>query len=226
MLNAITVTIIIIVILYIYAIKFMHPNYVSVDYNIISKRAKSGDIILFSTLESWNQIYMGSYFTHIGVIYRKDAESKPVLVESFNKHRVANYPKQFNSGIAICDLETRLNSYKGFMFYKQLAKPISESANKDFADFIKYSKKNIEYDENPVSNEIYKLLFNQPFNMKTNCGQFTVLILIKLGLLPFSNFRNRKKHHLRFAANLIKLKQNSYKEPVYISQKCFKPIEI
>jgi hypothetical protein len=159
------------------------------------------------------------------VIYRENPTSPPILIESFNNFKIP-HPKKFKNGIATCDLENRINSYRGYIFYKQLDKPISDQANKDFAEFIKYSRKNLKYDENPIENEIGKILFNTPFSTGINCGQFTTLILIKLGLISFSNFRDRKKHHLRYTANLTKLKKNSYREPVYITHRYFKIAEV
>lgn len=214
--------VIIILLIYVYLIKFSHPDYSIVLYDDIKDRVKSGDIILFSSSDSFNQIPMISYYTHIGVIYKKDSESEPVLVESFNNHQSFQfYPKEFGSGIAVCDLKVRLDSYRGFVFYKELAKPISEQANKDFAEFIEYAKENMHYDKYVIQNEINKIILNTPFTTETNCGQFTELILMKLNLLEFSHFKSRQKHHLRFVANLTKVKNNRYKTPIYIYQKYF-----
>jgi hypothetical protein len=128
---------VLIIILYIYYVKLWHPDYKILMYKDIKHKAKSGDIILFSTLDSLNQIVMGSYITHIGVVYRKDQDSAPVLVESFNNFRMPFYPKEFKHGIATCDLETRLNSYRGYSMYKELDRPISDHANNDFLDCAK-----------------------------------------------------------------------------------------
>lgn len=216
--------VIIIILLYVYCIKWAHPDYKVLMYKDIKDSAKSGDLILFSSLDSMNQIFMGSYITHIGVVYRKDANTPPVLVESFNNFRMTCYPKEFKSGIATCDLETRLNSYRGYSMYKELDKPISEHANADFLSFIQYARENMKYDYNVIESEIGKVLFNTPFTTKTNCGQFTAMILMKINLLDFSHFKNRRKHHLLWTANLTKVKKNFYRECVYIYQQYFKVI--
>lgn len=226
MLN-ITNIVILIMIIYVYSFKLSHPDFKIVTYDEIEHKAKSGDLILFASLDSANQLFMGSYYTHIGVVYRKDPDAIPVLIESFNNFRMQIYPEEFSSGIAICDLKTRFDTYRGFILYKELANSISEHANEDFIDFIKYAKKNIKYDYNVISNEIGKILLNTPFTNKTNCGQFTTMILMKLNLIDFSNFEDRQKHHLRFCCGLTKLKnRNYYKEPVYVYQKYFKPINL
>lgn len=214
--------IVVLLAIYIYSLKLSHPNYKIVTYNDIKDKVKSGDIILFVSLDTINQLYMGSYYTHIGVIYKKNNITDPHLVESFNPHRMPVYPEEAKSGIVSCDLEHRLNSYRGFVLYKELAKPISEKTNLEFAEFIEYAKKNMQYDENTVSGEVAKIVFNTPFNTHTNCGQFTALILIKLGLLSFKHFKERRKHHLIWTSNLTKLKNNFYKTPVYVYADYFK----
>lgn len=214
--------IILILIIYIYFIKFRHPSYNITLYDNIKNCLKSGDIILFSSLDSFNQIFMGSYYTHIAVVYKKDETSEPVLVEAFNNFSPGQfYPKEFSTGIAVCNLKERLKTYRGYVFYKELAKPISERANLDFASFIDYAQKNMRYDENVISNEIHKLILNTPFSTETNCGQFTELILIKLNLIDYSYFKDRRRHHLRSMALINKVKNNYYKTPLYIYFKYF-----
>lgn len=218
--------IVIIIILYVYCIKLAHPNYKVVTYKDIKDKVKSGDLILFSGLDTLNQLYMGSYTTHIGVVYKKDTNSVPVLVESFNNFTESFYPKESKSGICTCELETRINSYRGYVMYKELDKPITQHANNDFLELIKYATKHMQYDYNVIQNEIGKMLLNTPFTNKTNCGQFTTLILIKINLLDFSHFKNRRKHHLIWTTNLTKLKKNKYLETVFIYQKYFKNINV
>jgi hypothetical protein len=168
-----------------------------------------------------------SYITHIGVIYRKDKHSKPIFVESFNPYDKKQYhPDVLKSGIAVCDLENRINSYRGYIIYKELEKPISEHANIDFLDFIKYAKKHMEYDEFVIRNEIEKIFCNTPFANQTNCGQFTELILMKTGLLPMDNFTNRRKHHLMYTSSLTKVQNNEYKTPIFVCPNYYHPVEI
>ena len=212
----------VIIILYVYLIKLAHPDYVIRKYSDIKDRVKSGDMLLFVSGDTNNQIYMGSYATHVGVIYKETENSIPVLAESFNPYRMLYYPDEFKSGIAICDLENRINSYRGFIIYKELAKPISDQANEDFAEFIDFAQKNMCYDKNVIAGEAAKIILNTPFSTETNCGQFTTLILIKLGLLSFNHFKERRKHHLRFVSQLTKLRNNFYKSPVYVFSEYFK----
>lgn len=224
---AITITVIVVIILiYIYYVKLAHPNYKKTTWNEIKDKVKSGDLILFSALDSINQIFMGSYYTHIGVVYRETPESIPMFVESFNPYHTPFYPKEFKSGIAIVDLEHRMNTYRGYLFYKELAKPISEDQNRELWEFAKYSKENMEYDENVIENEIMKMILNTPFTLKTNCGQLVTLILIKIGLLGIDHFHNRRKHHLIYTAGLKRVRGNSYKTPVYVYSEYYLPAPI
>lgn len=211
----------VIIIIYIYLIKLRHPDYKVVTYNDIKDKAKSGDMIMFSALDNVNQLFMGSYYTHVGVVYRESPEAIPMIIESFNPYRMQFFPKSAKSGIITCDLEHRMNTYRGYILYKELQKPLSEKANIDFKEFIDYAHKNMKYDKNVITGEVGKILFNTPFTNETNCGQFTALILIKLGLISLSNFRNRQKHHLRYVCNLDKLKNNSYKLPIYVYSEYF-----
>jgi hypothetical protein len=218
------IILLIIVISYVYYIKLAHPDFKKVVWDDIKDKVKSGDILMFSALDSLNQIYMCSYYSHIGIIYKKDKESKPMFVEAFNPYRMEFYPKEFKSGIAICDLEHRLNTYRGYIFYKELEEHISEKANLDFWDFIEYAKDNMEYDENVVETEIAKIIFNTSFSKLTNCGQFVELALIKMGLLSYENFINTRKHHLRYTCDVKELRNNRYKTPVYVFTEYFKPL--
>lgn len=216
---------IIVILLYVYNLKLAHPDYDMVIYNDIKHKVKSGDMLIFTSLDNCNQLFMMSYYTHVGIIYKENENSVAKFVESFNHYNMPFHPKTCSNGVAICDLETRINTYRGFVLYKELAKPLEKKANKDFADFITYAVNNISYDKNVAGNEIGKILFNNPFTVKTNCGQFTVLILIKLGLIDVKHFDNRRKHHLIWSSNLKKLNNNYYKTPIYVYSQYFKTFD-
>lgn len=213
---------VLIIVIYVYIIKFWHPSYKKVTYESIKNKVKTGDIILFSSLDNFNQVFMCSYYTHIGVVYRETKDSTPMIIESFNYARMPFYPKEFSSGMALCDLEHRMSTYRGYIFYKELENPISEEINKEFVNFIEFSIENMRYDPSVVSNESKKILFSEGFTTETNCGQFTTLILLKLGLIDMTHFYNTRKHHLIWTANLTNLINNSYKEPVYVYSVYFK----
>jgi hypothetical protein len=215
------VIIVFIIIIYIYTIKLAHPNYKIVTFDEVKDKIKTGDMVLFSSLDSINQIFMISYYTHVGIVY-KDGDNPPMLIEAFNPCRMPFYPKEFEAGVAVCDLEHRFNSYRGYILYKELTNPVSEESISDLKEFIEYARLHFKYDKDVIVGEIGKMLFNTPFSHKTNCGQLTVLILIKLGLIDFDHFTSRQKHHLRWTAKLKHLKNNSYKEPVYIYSQYFK----
>jgi len=193
-----------------------------VTYIDIKDNVKSGDMILFSGLDGVNQLFMGSYYTHVGIVYKESPEAAPVLIESFNPGTMTFFPKKAKSGIISCDLEHRMSTYRGYILYKELQRPLSEKANRDFREFTEYAIKNMKYDKNVIMGEIGKIVFNTPFTTETNCGQFTALILMKLGLISLENFRNRQRHHLRYVCNLEKIKNNSYKQPIYVYSEYFR----
>src|SRR6185436_6234528 len=186
MLNAVLIVIVIISI-YVYAIKLAHPNYEIVTYDVIKDKLKTGDMILFSSLDSINQIFMASYYTHIGIVYR-NGDKPPMLIEAFNPYRMPVFPEACKSGITVCDLEHRFNTYRGYILYKELDKPVSEQANSDIKSFINYARTHFKYDKNVITGEISKMLFNRPYSHEVNCGQLTAMILMKLDLIEFDHF--------------------------------------
>lgn len=216
---------IIVIIIWIWYIYLKHPKYKQVEYKEIKNKCKTGDIILFHGLDNINPIFIGTYYGHIGIVYidPEDPENIPYIFEAFCPSTMPFYPSEFKNGIAISLLEHRLNSYRGYCFYKELNNPIQDN-NKllNFKEFINFALSKMYYEEKIFINCISKLLFNEALGYGTNCGEIVYLSLIKLGLLPEHYFRQNRTHHLLYLANIKVVFNNFYKEPVYVLSNYFK----
>jgi hypothetical protein len=216
---------IIVIICWIYYIYLAHPDYQSFEYDELKHKFKTGDIILFHALDNINPIVIGTYYGHIGIVWvdPDDQEKVPYIFEAFNPKTMPFYPKEFSSGIALSSLEHRLNTYRGYCFYKELKSSIDIHVQQNFKYFIEYAQINMYYNTSIFNNSISKLLYNENLHNGTNCGELVYLSLIKLNLLPMDYLYDNTKHHLLWLSKLGKISQkNKYLEPVYILSNYFK----
>lgn len=174
-----------------------HPKAEKVKYSEIEQNCKTGDLILFHGLDNINGIFIGCYFTHIGIVYRESSYTRPYIFEAWNPKLGILYPQEISNGIAFTDLENRLNSYRGYVFYKPLEMAVLPIVNAEFYKFIYTAVKKMKYNNNVIQNGINKLLFNDQLRIGTNCGELVYLSLMKLGIIKTSNFHINRKHHLR-----------------------------
>ena len=210
---------VIIIIIWIYYIYLCHPDYNIYEYNEIKHKFKTGDIILFHALDNINPIFIGTYYGHIGIVYYDD--DIPYIFEAFNPETMPFYPKEYEKGIILSQLETRIKSYRGYCFYKELEISLDEKCCNELKSFILFALNNMYYDVNVIQNGMNKILFNDTLNTGTNCGELVYLSLIKLGLLPTDYLYYNNKHHLLWLSNLIEVQNNKYKEPVYVLSNYF-----
>lgn len=195
-----------------------HPTVSEVSLDIVLRRANTGDLILFHALDNINAALIGSYYTHVGIVYRS-AEGV-YLFEAWNPMESTNHPREWAHGIALVDLEQRLSSYRGYVYWKRLAHPPQDSER--LYDFIYWSLANMKYDTQVIRNGVRKLIFNERLKKKTNCGELVYLALIRLGLLHPSRFYQNRKYHLRWVCDLTHLDNgNRYAPPVYVPQPYF-----
>lgn len=213
-------SIIICIILWIYYIYLSHPKFKTYEFDELKHKFKTGDIILFHALDNINPIFIGTYYGHIGIIYidPNDNKQKPYIFEAFNPGTMPFFPNECQSGVVLVDLEHRLNSYRGYCFYKELQNPVDIKLQTEFKDFIDYALTNMYYNQSVISNGISKLIFNEELHHGTNCAELVYLSLIKLGILDIDNLSCNRKHHLSWLANLT----DGYNEPVYILSNYFK----
>jgi hypothetical protein len=199
-----------------------HPKFKKIQYKEIEPYCKTGDLILFHGLDNYNSIFIGCYYTHMGIIYRETPTSRPYLFEAWNPKHEVMYPKEIKHGMAFTDLENRIESYRGYIFYKPLKYPIDNFKNEIFYEFIYWAMNNMKYNTKVISNGLNKLLFNDCLRLGTNCGEIVYLSLIKLGLLNLDRFYENRKHHLLWVSNLTKTdNDNCYLPIIYIWQNYF-----
>jgi len=216
--NTIISVIVVILLLWIYYIYLNHPTFNSVEYNDIKHKVKTGDIILFHALDNINPIFIGCYYTHIGIVYIKD--NTPYLFEATLNKNKEFCNEKYKNGVVLTLLENRINTYRGYVFYKELIKPvIDEQKIQTFKKYINYSVKHLEYTNSNVCNFMDHVLFNDDFYNYTNCGEVVYCSLLLLGILPKEYYKNRRHHYLLFCSYLHK--KNIYKEPVYLYSNFF-----
>lgn len=213
------IIIVFIKLLYVYSIQFNFPKCSKINLDELDAYAKTGDMLLFHATDNFNSTYMISYITHVGIIFRKNMQTKPIIFEAFDPLRMENSPFEFNNGIISANLEERCKTYRGFIYYKQLKHSISESAKLDFEQFITWAHANLYYMPNIISNAFKKIIFNDKFRYATQCGELTTMSLIKLNLLPKSVLNSNRKHHLQWVSNITKLTNNEYLPWLKISRK-------
>jgi len=190
------------------------PNLVSKSFD--SLNFKTGDIILFHAWNNINPIFIGSYWGHIGIVYKDpDKSDTPLLFEAARTSQMKNCPDDNKHGIMITDLKTRLEKYPGLIACKFLNKPIEKNIIKGFYEFIEYSRKNMYYNDNIFYNS-FKKKTGEILNNSTNCGELVTLSLIKLGLIPLDILQKKIAHHLLYTINITDLNNNNYLNPIEV----------
>jgi hypothetical protein len=218
------IIILIILCIWVYYMECNHPSYQEVWIDDIIKIAKTGDLILFKATDNINSSRIFCYYTHIGVIWRDDAEGgRPYIFEAAGTRGMDLYDDENKNGIFLTDLRTRLERYKGKLYYKSLNAPVKEELNKAFIDFVNYAKKNMYYNYDVIWNGIKKGLALENYHTGTNCGEITLLSLINLGIFDKSRYTEQMFHHLFHIANVdVCDNQYTYNEPLKIKISPFK----
>jgi len=200
--------IIILIILRIWYFLLNFPKLEQQPVEDIVKKCKTGDIILFHAYDNINPFFISSFWGHIGIVYR-DAQYNPMLFE-------AVFIKNSNSsGIVTTDLKTRLEKYLGFVAYKPLNSPLDPGVIEGFNTLIEYAKQNMYYNNKVFRNSVKKSM-GEPINCSINCGELVFISLIKLGLIPETEFKKRIYHHLLYTAHIEKLQNNKYNKPIEV----------
>ena len=214
----ITINIImLIVIVWYYYLICLEPKYEKIPYEDLTYN--TGDIILMHAYNNINPIFIGSFWGHIGIVY-KDPEKiinngNPVVFEAARTTKMKICPDNNISGVMITDLYTRLSKYPGLIAVKKLNKVIDYNIQCNFKDFIYYAKNNMKYFDNVFLSRIKKKL-GYGINNETNCGELVYLSLIKLGLIDLEKVNDKILHHLLYICNIQKVNNNHYNKPVEI----------
>jgi len=195
---------------------FCIPKLVQIPY--ADANFKTGDLILFHAYDNINPVFIGSFWGHIGIVYKDpdDANAKPLLFEAARTTYMKNCPSYNKHGIMITDLKTRLEKYPGMIACKSLNRPILSEIIRGFTELMKYAKENMHYNDSVIYNGIKKKI-GDPLNHGTNCGELVTLSLIKLGLIPADTLNQKIGHHLLYNVKLTELQNNYYHEPVEIT---------
>jgi hypothetical protein len=211
--------IIVLLVVFIFWVWYMTMNHTKLQsIKFKDSQFKTGDMILFHAYDNINPVFIGSYWGHVGVVYKDpdDINSKPIIFEAASTSKMKNCPEYNKHGIMITDLKTRVEKYPGRIACKSLNNPVSDDVIRGFKELMNYAKNNMHYNDDVVYNAIQKKK-GEKFNIGTNCGELVVLSLIKLALLPESTSDENIAHHLLYVAHLEQLQNNCYNTPVEIT---------
>lgn len=210
---------VIIAMLWVFVFMFNHPKCPIDRMPLKTSTFKTGDLILFHALDNLSALAIGTYYTHIGVVYCDETGQK--LFEAVSPERELLVGDNRN-GIVLCDLEQRLRTYRGYVFHKKVSLSVDEESKGHFRRFIDFAVRNLYYNTNILRNFINKVLFAEPIHRGVNCGELVYLSLICLGILPKKHFHENRKHHLQWLANLTDI----YDEMKYIYYDPFSQFQV
>lgn len=185
--------------LWTYVFLFNHPKGEILRPDFEKHNFKTGDIILFHALDNINPLLIATYYTHIGIVYKRGDEL--LLFEAVNPTTEILLEENSN-GIVLCDLEKRLRCYRGYLLYKELDSEVPQSTQDNFEIFIKYLKENCYYNTGVFRNFVNKVIFGENIHRGLNCGELVYLSLIALGILPKKYFDENRKHHIKWLSAL------------------------
>lgn len=173
-------------------------NYPCIPLHEIAFR--TGDLILFKPTDNWNAPRIACWYTHIGVVYihPDDSLHVPYIFEAMGTRGRYMLPHQNLSGIFLEPLAGRVTKYAGSVFIKRIHGPkIPDDVAREFMQLVHYAKENMYYEYSLGWNGLRKGLGLEKCNHGTNCGETVMLSLIKLGILPLSEYDIAHVHHLR-----------------------------
>ena len=192
-----------------------HPKLLSAHYDDL--KFKTGDIILFHAYDNVNPVFIGCYWGHVGIVYDDpDTDDPPMLFEAAKTTEMSYCPDYNKHGIMITDLKTRVEKYPGLIACKFLNRPIDPAISRGFKEFIYYARNNMYYYNDVVFNGMKKKT-GERIHTGTNCGEITLLSLIKLGLIPYETLDKKMCHHLLYVINLTQVENNHYMKPIEVT---------
>lgn len=183
--------------IYVIYMQYTHPNVKSMLLEDFPW--KTGDLVLFHAYDNFNAVFVGSYYTHCGmVVIQNDI---PMLFEANGIEHMTLLDHHPKNGIFYSPLIPRLQKYKGKIFVKPCLHNIDEDRIRALQDFIEYAKKNFQYDIRVFINGIKKYLGLKRCDFQTDCGQIVFLAMLCLGILPLEEYNKPIAHHLRYVVN-------------------------
>jgi len=194
--------IICLILLYVYFIQFSHGTYPVELINEIT--FKSGDLIIFKAQNNFNALWLGSYYTHMGIVYESNGEL--LIFEANGLEHMPARPEHFKKGILLTQLLPRIKQYKGRVFLKPLKYAITAEQYALFTDFIKFAHEKFYYDTRVIHRRIQNLIGARTVDYRTDCGEMLFHLLVKLKMLePSGNVC-----HLHKISILTTVKNNEY----------------
>lgn len=197
---------IIIIILYIYLIQFKFYEYEEVFLDDLI--LKTGDIILFKAYNNFNAIFIGSYYTHIGIIIM--INNIPMLFEANGIEKLPLLPHHNKNGIFMTPAKERIAKYKGKCYLKRLKNSLSPLQENNMKKFTDFAIKNMYYNYNVFFSSFKKLINVEKCNYGTNCGELVFLSLIVAGIIDKKKYDECIWHHLRYVCNITNTDYNEY----------------
>lgn len=212
---------IIMVMVWVYYWCFSHPRLKSERLGDLldQSKFKTGDLILFKAVDNFNGSLIMSYYGHVGIVYVEDGI--PHIFEAADPTNMTLDPDQNPRGIFMSPLESRVKTYKGYTYHKELERELPAEICDEFRSFVKYCIDNMSYETRVVSNGIKKGV-GEKIGLRVNCGELVFLSLIKLGMIPIENYEKKSFHHLNWMCTITDLTDNRYLDPVKIT---YSPIE-
>ncbi len=136
--NIIYIILLLTIIIYLRYRIVYEPSKYKISFDELKSKAKSGDLILFSHYPKKflkrmriyaNQTIIGSKYTHIGIIHKKNGELYVCEITAKNKEDEQKYGNV--TGKCACyPIENRIKKYEGSVTVRFLNKPLTDNQEK------------------------------------------------------------------------------------------------
>jgi len=208
----------ILIIFYIYFIQFRTLSGKTQFFDDID--FDTGDLILFKACNNANAIFIGSYYTHVGIVYKKDG--KDYIFEANGIEKMPLREHHNKRGIFVSPLKERVAKYKGYCWVKKLKinknrmskgetyYKIAKYNLEKFEEFMHFAVDNFHYEYNVFASALKKFFGIEKCNFGTNCGELVFLSMIMLGLVSPEEYEKNRLHYLIDVCNLTDTGHNGY----------------
>lgn len=207
-------SIIVLIIAYVWNMQYNHPK---VPKLLLEEFPwKTGDLVLLHAYDNFNATFIGSYFTHCGIVVID--EGIPMLFEANGIEGMTLLEHHPKNGIFYSELIPRLQKYKGKVFVRPCIINIDPMRELALKEFIHYAKKTFYYDISVFVNGIKKYFGLKRCDHATDCGQITFLSMLCLGIIHIDEYYKPIAHHLRYIVtvpgydSILELKDHPFGE--------------
>lgn len=178
--------------------------------NLKNIRFKTGDLILFKNLSNKGCLVHGEYFLHVGIVVIMG--NVPMLFEADRSQNGKSPYLTNNRGIYLSDLPDLITRYRGKVFYKPISYELSPKQTHNLIAYIGDAFRDLSIDLVPVLTGLRRLIGINSLATEVNCGQLIYNTLCSADLISETDEDAPYLHHLKYVANLIWVKNNSYPE--------------